>query len=331
MNQFLLPLTFVLAFVAVATLAQALANILLARRSRTQRVNRRLTLLESGMGHKEVYETLVRRPKAPQFHSLFFLRAYDKAAGFLRQAGLSMSPLAMVGTVAAVGLGLALAANLVMRLLGVGGHLPETVMSVAGAFVLTGLAFWIWVSGRRQKRAKILEEQMPLALDIVVRSLHAGHPVVSALQLVTEEMGDPIGSEFGLIVDETTYGFELREALANFARRTGSEDAHFFAVSVAIQTETGGNLAEILHNLAMVVRSRITLGKRIKALASEGRMSAIILSGLPIFLIGSIALTQPQFYTSKFSDPIFWPTVTVILVIYGLGQLMMRRIVNFKY
>lgn len=330
MSQFILPLAFVLAFLAVVTLAQSLANVVLAQRARTRRVNRRLTLLESGMGHKEVYETLIRKAATPDFGSAGFLRIYDRAALFLRQADVNLSPITLVGGTASVALALALIANLAMRAFGVGGTVSEIFLSLVGAFVLTGMAVWLWVAGRRRKWAKTLEEQIPLALDIVVRSLRAGHPVTSALQLVTEEMGDPIGSEFGLIVDETTYGFELRDALSNFARRTGSEDAHFFAVSVAIQSETGGNLAEILNNLSGVVRSRITLGKRVKALASEGRMSALILSVLPIFLIGTISLTSPQFYTSKLSDPIFWPTVVVILVVYGIGQLIMRRIVNFK-
>jgi len=178
---------------------------------------------------------------------------------------------------------------------------------------------------------RTLEEQLPLALDIVVRSLRAGHPVVSALQLVTTELGDPIGSEFGLIIDETTYGFELREALANFARRTGSQDAHFFAVSVAIQSETGGNLAEILENLARVIRGRITLGKRVKALSSEGRMSAIVLSILPLFLIASLMLSQPQYYAERWQDPLFLPVVLAVMVVYGLGLYMMHRIANFKY
>ncbi len=144
-------------------------------------------------------------------------------------------------------------------------------------------------------------------------------------------MGDPIGSEFGLIVDETTYGFDFKDALANFARRSGSPDARFFAVSVGIQSETGGNLAEILEGLARVMRGRATLGKRVRALSSEGRISALILSGLPIFLVSFMMLVQPRFYTSKFSDPIFLPAIAVILGIYLLGWLMIRRIINFRY
>jgi len=331
MNQFLLPLIFVLAFLAVATLAQVVFTAFSSVQARTKRVNRRLTLQASGMGHREVYEALVRRRAAPKIDNASILDVYNRAQQFTSQAGLQISPFRLLGVWIGAAVGVCLLATLILRASGAAMGAPDILVSLFGSLLLTGLSVFTFVSVKRSRRMRTLEEQLPLALDIVVRSLRAGHPVVSALQLVTSEMGDPIGSEFGLIVDETTYGFELREALANFARRTGSEDAHFFAVSVSIQSETGGNLAEILENLSKVIRARITLGKRVKALSSEGRMSAIILSILPLFLIGSIALSQPMFYVDKFNEPIFWPIVTAILSLYLVGLLIMHRIANFKY
>jgi len=331
MNQILLPLIFVLAFLAVAILAQGVAGGVMATRARTQRVNRRMTLLASGMDHKEVYETLVRQRAAPDIRNASVLNLYKLANRHLSQAGFNLSPVSMLGVWLVSATVLWLLAVLILKTTGAAVGLPEMIMSLVGSLMLTGAGVFTVVSFRRTRRLKVLEDQLPLALDIVVRSLRAGHPVVSALQLVTSEMGDPIGSEFGLIVDETTYGFELREALANLARRTGSQDAHFFAVSVSIQAETGGNLAEILENLSRVIRARITLGKRVRALASEGRMSAIVLSILPVFLIGSIALSQPAFYISKFGDPIFWPVTFAIIALYCLGLFIMHRISNFKY
>ena len=167
--------------------------------------------------------------------------------------------------------------------------------------------------------------------NAMIRALRAGHPVISAVNLVTQEMPDPIGSEFGLVMDETTYGGEFRDALRSLARRTGSADIAFFAVSIAIQTETGGNLAEILSGLATVIRGRASLNKRIRALSSEGRMSALILSLLPLVCVSAVSLFHPEFYTSKFSDPAFWPIVAGIVLLYGVGQLMIRRIVTFRY
>ena len=331
MEQLTLPIVFVLAFVAVVLVVQSVAGTVMAERARTRRVNRRLTLLEKGMDHKAVYDTLIRRREAPQIQNASLLNLYNRLTRVMSQAGLNMSPVMLLLIWVGAAAGVWLFVTFVMRTFGKGMPPVQLAIALVGSLILTGISVLMAVNFMRARRMRILEEQLPLALDIVVRSLRAGHPIVSALQLVTSEMGDPIGSEFGLIIDETTYGFELREALANMARRTGSQDAHFFAVSVSIQAETGGNLAEILENLSRVIRARITLGKRVKALASEGRMSAVVLSILPVFLIGSIALSQPGFYIEKFGDPIFWPVAIAIFALYCLGLYIMHRIANFKY
>jgi len=326
MQDFILPISLVFAFVAIVLAVQSAASALLAARARNKRVNRRLTLLESGVPAKQVYESLVRHQPVSGLGGLPG-RLFHRAHLYLGQAGLTISPTRLLAYGLAAVVVLWLVSTVALGARGVSNSLTALV----AAALLVSAGVWLWVSRAHAKRKKLLEEQLPLALDIIIRAIRAGHPVVSAVQLVTEEMGDPIGTEFGLIVDETTYGFEFREALSNFARRTGSEDAHFFAVSVGIQSETGGNLAEILANLTNVIRGRITLGKRVQALASEGKMSAVVLSLLPLFLISFVGLTQPDFYTSKFADPIFWPVVTVTVVLYVIGQVVMNRIVNFKY
>lgn len=331
MSQILFPLILVFAFLGVVALVQGLAGMVFAARDRARRVNRRLSMLNSGMEGRKVYEALVRRPTTPATSSARAGAVLAAMARTVGQAGLSISLMRLAGIVTGVAFAMWLLTVLLLRQSGAPTGPAEMLVALFGAVTLTGAGTWVFISGRRRKRLKQLEAQLPLALDIIVRALKAGHPVISAVGLVPAEMGDPIGSEFGLIVDETTYGAEFREALTNFARRTGSDDAHFFAVSVGIQNDTGGNLAEILTNLSSVMRARQMLGRRIKALSSEGRMSGIILSGLPVFLIAVIGMTQPAFYTAKFSDPIFWPTVAIILLLYGVGLLMMRRITNFKY
>lgn len=331
MQQLVLPVALVLAFVAAAALLQGVAGAFLGARERNQRINRRLTMLNSGMEQKEVYEALVRRPAAPRFESQFLLSIFENVSRRLQQADIR-TPLPMLaGYTLGVSLTVGLLSVLARRSFGVTVGGEDAVLSFVGAILLGFMVLWVWVNMRHAKRLKQIEAQLPLALDIIIRGLRAGHPVITAVQLVVDEMGDPIGTEFGLIVDETTYGYEFREALANFARRTGSEDAHFFAVSMAIQSTTGGNLAEILGNLATVIRSRASLGKRIRSLGSEGRMSALLLSFLPAFLISFMFLTQPKFYTEKFSDPLFFPIVGFVVVLYCIGQYAMHRIVNFKY
>lgn len=330
MDRVFEPLIYVLAFIAVVLLIQALSATFFSAKDRNQRVNRRLSLLEDGLNHDEVYAALVRRSRAPEVGGERFRNFYDRLDLYCRQTGMDITPphlltitLCVAGGLWVLGMVVATATG---KLVFING-----LMSMVGALGLALLGVSFWVRGKRNARLKKIEEQLPLALDIVVRAIRAGHPVVSAVHLAANEMGDPLGSEFGLIVDETTYGVEFKEALVNFAHRTGSDDAHFFAVSVGIQSETGGNLAEILDGLATVIRGRNTLGKRVRVLASEGRASAYLLSALPPGMVGIQFLIHPQTYTDKFSDPIFWPTIAVVMVIYMLGWVMIHRIINFKY
>ena len=324
-------LIYVIAFTAVVLLAQTGVSLLFEARDKRNRVNRRLTLLASGMKSTDVYAALVRNPSALGGGSGWLSRTSDAVWGYCRQAGIRISPTRMAVTLASAIALVWMTSLLLVRASTFTGTVIHGTVSLFASIVLCGLAGWVWVSRRRNKRLLKFAEQMPLALDVINRAIRAGHPVISAVQLAGNEMGDPIGSEFGLIVDETTYGFSFRDALANFARRTGSQDAHYFAVSVAIQSETGGNLAEILEGLARVIRGRGTLSKRVKALSSEGRTSALLLTALPIFVVATMTLVHPTFYSSKFDDPIFWPGVAVILAMYFIGWLVIHRIVNFRY
>ena len=212
-----------------------------------------------------------------------------------------------------------------------GDLLIDGPAALLGSLMLSFLGLYAWIQRRRTARLKRFDQQLPLALDVVTRAIRAGHPVIAAIKLAADELGDPIGTEFGLIVDETAYGAEFNDALASFAKRTGSDDANFFAVAVSIQSQTGGNLAEILEGLSKVMRGRATLVKKVKALSSEGMASAYVLSALPALLVAMTLLTNPTVYTEKFSDPIFWPTVVCILALYLCGWLIIRRILNFKY
>src|SRR5579872_6244588 len=256
MAQLFVPLICVLAFIAMILAVQGVAGVVFSSRDQAQRTNRRLTMLASGMSHSDVYSALVRRPVSRPGQHIFLVRFYDRLALYCRQAGIETAPLKLLSMVGIASVGLWAVSFLLLRSGSFAGFVVNLIFALPASAVLCSLIFWLWLDRRRNKRLKLLEEQMPLALDVVIRALRAGHPVISAVRLAGEEMGDPIGSEFGLIVDETTYGFEFRDALMNFANRSGSPDAHFFAVSVGIQTETGGNLAEILEGLAGVIRSR---------------------------------------------------------------------------
>jgi tight adherence protein B len=331
MPSSLAPIALVLAFASVVILAQTMAGVMFASRDRLQRVNRRLTMLESGISPEQVYAALVRKAPAPKLGGPLLEQWYDRIETYLRQAGMNSSPTQMLAITAGIAGLLWLIALSVSRSSGGVGFLFNGFISLVGAAGLAVCGVWYWVRRLRNQRIKKIEGQLPIALDIVNRAIRAGHPVISAVQLAADELTDPVGTEFGLIVDETAYGFDFKDSLANFARRTGSSDAHFFAVSVSIQSETGGNLAEILEGLSNVMRGRHTLTQRVKALSSEGRASAMLISGLPIFMIAFQLLIHPKVFSDKFSDPIFWPIVGVTALAYFGGWLMVNRIINFRY
>ena len=134
----------------------------------------------------------------------------------------------------------------------------------------------------RKRATKAFGAQLPEAIDVMVRSLRAGHPVPVAIAMVAREMPDPIGSEFGIVADEMTYGTDLETAMRNLYFRVGQEDLPLFVTAVAIQGSTGGNLGEILENLSRVIRQRFKMRRKIRALAAEGQILALILSSLPI-------------------------------------------------
>jgi tight adherence protein B len=259
------------------------------------------------------------------------VKYYNRFANYCRQAGLEISPLHLIAQIGISSVALWLSSFLLLRSGNFGVLIANGILGLPASALICGLVFGLWIRAKRSARLKLFEQQMPLALDVINRALRAGHPVISAVRLAADEMGDPIGSEFGLIVDETTYGFEFRDALANFARRSGLADAQFFAVSVGIQAETGGNLAEVLEGLATIIRSRASLAKRVKALSSEGRMSGALLSVLPVLMAAMMMVITPNYYSSKFSDPLFLEIMGGIFVSYLFGIYAMHRIINFKY
>ncbi len=181
--------------------------------------------------------------------------------------------------------------------------------------------------GRRQKK---FGAQFPDAIDIIVRSLRAGHPVPVAITMVAREMPDPIGSEFGIVTDEITYGADLETAMRNLFFRVGSDDLPLFVTAVAIQGSTGGNLGEILENLSAVIRQRFKMRRKIRALAAEGRASALILSSLPIAMFAIIQFVTPDFYASVWDQSLTKVALVIAACWMGVGNFIMYRLVNFR-
>lgn len=188
----------------------------------------------------------------------------------------------------------------------------------------------LWLRVLRGRRRKKFGAQFPDAIDIIVRSLRAGHPVPIAISMVGREMPDPVGSEFGIVSDEVAYGADLETAMRNLYFRVGQEDLPLFVTAVAIQGSTGGNLSEILENLSAVIRLRFKMRRKVKALAAEGRASAMILASLPVGIFLIINLIAPDFYRSVWHFDATKIALGLAVSWMMVGILIMYRMVNFK-
>jgi tight adherence protein B len=180
------------------------------------------------------------------------------------------------------------------------------------------------------KRAKALGFQLPQALEIIVRSLEAGHPVPTAINLVGREMSDPVGSEFGMAADEIAYGATMQEAIARMAERCQHPDIDLFAATVRLQERAGGNLTGLLKLNAATVRERHKMRLKIKAASSEGRASAMILTSAPIIAMSFIMISSPHFYGDVIHEPIVKWGLTGLGVWMFIGNMVMRRMIDLR-
>ncbi len=207
----------------------------------------------------------------------------------------------------------------------------ESIMQAALAAGFLGFLLPLMViRSKRNRRHKAFGAQFPDAIDIIVRSLKAGHPVPVAISMVSREMPDPIGSEFGMVSDEVTYGADLETAMRNLYFRVGQDDLPLFVTAVAIQGSTGGNLSEILGNLSAIIRLRFKMRRKVKALAAEGKFSAIILSGLPIAMFAILQSMTPEFYGKIWHVEVTKIVLTCAGAWMAAGNYVMYRLVNFR-
>jgi len=206
----------------------------------------------------------------------------------------------------------------------------KLLYAVGAALFAAGPLPYLALRMLRARRQKKFAAQFPDAIDIIVRSLRAGHPVPVAISMVAREMSDPIGSEFGMVTDEITYGADLETAMRNLFYRVGGDDLPLFVTAIAIQGSTGGNLGEILENLSTVIRQRFKMRRKIRALAAEGRASALILSSLPILMFAVIQFLVPSFYAKVWNEDMTKIALAMAGGWMGIGNLIMYRLVNFR-
>ncbi len=315
------PLIYIGIFVGIIMLVEGIYLAIFGKTiSLNARVNRRLSMLEKGATREDVLAKL--RKEMDQHKGSVKLPLYTLIADKAQKANIAFTPpqlmLVMLGLGVAAFLGLTIltATSLPIRLL------VSVAMGVGGVFY--------WVNSKAKKRLAMIDEQLPDAIELMVRSLRVGHPFISAINTVSKEIADPLASELGVIADEAAYGRDISESIRAMAERLDSQDLRFLAVAVGIQQTSGGNLAEILQGLSEVIRARFKLFRKVKAITGEAKWSGTFLSVFPLLALVGINIMQPDYYDEVMQSPVFIPACAVVGVMLLMNMIFMKMLVNIK-
>jgi tight adherence protein B len=240
---------------------------------------------------------------------------------FLKQADLKMNVSSFLLFSACLGLVAYLVAAELSGLVLVG--------FLAGALVC--LLPYLYARHRRKKRIKAFEEQFPEAIDLIARALRAGHALPTGLGMVADEMAPPVGTEFRMLYDEQNFGLTLPDAMRNFAARVPLLDAKFFVTAVLTQRESGGNLAEVLDNLATVIRDRFKVKRQVQVISAHGRITGVVLSALPPCLAVAIMFISPTHLQILMHDPVGHEMIIAAVVMQVLGTIIIRKLCDIEY
>ena len=318
-------------FGAVLLAVEVLVSWLATNRASGKAINLRLRMIAEGRDREQTMSLLRRRESAlpsnlPPF--LAHLGQRFERTLIASQVTMPTGRLMLLMLLAPVLIFVLIA--LIMLVANLGFGFGQVLMIGTFAVALGFFLPLMYIQWRANRTRRKMEHQFPVALDVFVRGLRAGHPIAAALDLLTVEMPDPIGSQFGVVVDEVTYGAELRDALQAMADRWDLDDMRMFVVSLSVQSETGGNLAEILDNLSKVIRERHAMMLKVRALSSEGRMTALMLTILPVFSFTLLFLVNARFYLDVADDPFFLPGFVTLILMYIIGFVTIRRMVDLK-
>ncbi|SIN80039.1 type II secretion system F family protein [Vannielia litorea] len=315
------PLIYGLIFVAVLVMVEGLYLVVFGKSiSLNSKVNRRLDMMEKGGNREEVLEQL--RKEMKQHMSTKSIPLYSILANKAQKANIAFSP----GQLVLIMLGLSVVAFGALSVASSAGFGVRLIVSLAMG--IGGV--YTWVNNKAKKRLALIEEQLPDAVELMVRSLRVGHPFSSAVNIVAKEVPDPLGTEFGVIADEAAYGREMSESLKDLAERIDMQDLRFLAVAVTIQQQSGGNLAEILEGLSKVIRARFKLFRRVKAITAEAKWSGMFLSLFPILAIIMINVIKPDYYDDVKETAAFIPACIVVATFLVVNVIFMKIMVNIK-
>src|SRR5438876_1548819 len=247
----------------------------------------------------------------PSLHSLD--RVFEQADANIRPSALF-----------ALAIGMAMAGALLSALI------ARTIfVAPVGALIFFALP-WLWLWNERRTRLKKFSSQLSDALELVARALRAGHSLGAGMHVVAEEMPPPISKEFGRVYEEQNLGIPLEEALRGITQRVPNLDLRFFVTSVAIQRQTGGDLAEILDKIGHVIRERYRILGQVKALTAEGRLSGLVLIALPFGLFLMMLHMKPDYISLLWTDPLGIKMSIFALVMQVIGAYAIKKIVDIK-
>ena len=327
----MLAILAILIFVVVALGVFVVASLLDQRSAQARLLRERLATVQQAAARAPSEELALLRDemlsKIPAIDNL--LRRSSRISNmqpFLEQANLKIRAgnilmLCAVSAVALAGVGFLAA-----------GSLPanQALLFAAVGLVLGGFLPYSYASYRRTKRFQKFEELFPEAIDTLARAVRAGHAFTTALELIANELSEPIASEFRKLFEEQKFGLPVRDALMNLAERVPLVDVKFFVTAVMLQRETGGNLAEILDNLSYVIRERFKIMRQVRVYTAQGRLTMMLLMGLPPVIVITMLLTSPAFIRPLFADPIGHFLVVAGIVLQTMGYFVIRKIIQIQ-
>ena len=321
----------ILVFVVVALGVFAVASLLDQRSAQARMLRQRLATVKEAAAHEPNEELALLRDemlsKIPALDNL--LRRSSRISNlqpFLEQANLKIRAgnilmLCLVSGLALAVAGFLMAASLTRN---------QALLFATAGLVIGGFFPYSYASYRRTKRFQKFEELFPEAIDTLARAVRAGHAFTTALELIANELSEPVASEFRKLFEEQKFGLPVRDALMNLAERMPLVDVKFFVTAVMLQRETGGNLAEILDNLSYVIRERFKIMRQVRVYTAQGRLTMLLLMGLPPVIVVTMLLTSPAFIRPLFVDPIGHVLVVAGIVLQTLGYFVIRKIIQIQ-
>ena len=316
-------LIFIVAVMVIELFSMALRN---ARDPNRGTVRKRLRKIVP-IAQRKSKQTNIKKQNRELSTFSFFQKIYESLPGIngLNKLLIQADSRYNLGTVVLASILLGLVSVIALRF-----YLRVFFPLAIAAALLVAFIPWLILMRKRHNLFQRFKKQLPEAAGLIARSLRAGHSLPAGMGLVAEEFASPIGPAFGEVMEEINYGGNMTDALKKISLRFNSQEAHFFVMGVTLQRETGGNLAEILDNLASIIRERFRLETKVRILSAESRLTAWAMAIIPFFVFFILHLINPKHTQFLMEDPTGRTAALIALILIGLGIFIMRKMINFK-